>query len=109
MNNQVVEKLKVARALIVRGWCRHSLAQTRFGNRVEPGSDHATRWCAYGALIRAGVPEESEGVMVNLLLDELPPNLKYLEYGIGDYNDDPETTQDAIIALYDRAIAKASC
>jgi hypothetical protein len=102
---EVVEKLQEARALIERGWCKFASAKTAHGNHVDPTSEYAVSWCAYGAITRVE-PDSNEAFVALLMRLELPAEWDD-ENAIGDYNDDVRTTKEDILALFDRAIAKA--
>lgn len=52
-SNIVNETLKHARALIENGWCKNNYAEDANGKKVEPFSESAVRFCAYGAIERA--------------------------------------------------------
>ena len=97
----VVEILESGRARIEKGWCRNVY--------VWPGDP--PRFCAYGALlgsieaVRADRytrqhPEASEVLLA--ALREIAGDCL-----IFDWNDDLMRTQADVLALYDRAIAKA--
>jgi hypothetical protein len=87
-----------ARGFIERGWCRHADAKDRFGWSIEPTSDRAVEWCAYGALRAAGW---SNG-------DRDHPALHRLQAAINSrriaaFNNRQETVEP-ILAAFDRAI-----
>jgi hypothetical protein len=102
---EVVEKLQEARALIERGWCKFYGAKTAKGSYVDPESRYAVAWCAYGALIRVDPGERLD--LLSRLYNAFPPEMLGEDDLLGDYNDDPKTTKEDILSLYDRAIAKA--
>lgn len=52
------EMLIRARSYMERGWCRNALARDANGNGVSPVSEQAVAWCASGALIAAGMPDD---------------------------------------------------
>ena len=44
-----------ARSFVARGWCRYRQAEDSNGDRCYPFDDRAVAWCAYGALLAAGL------------------------------------------------------
>lgn len=92
----MIEELKKARALLVKGWTKGSFAKNAQGEKCVPYSDKAVCWCAGGAL-KVVTDNWSD------LWDVVEAELKggYLP----DFNDAQETVEP-VLALFDKAIAK---
>ena len=91
-----LEILKAARAKIEspERWTRGCLARDEFGDEVPPNLSVARKWCLVGACDDIRALEILEDVLEEE--GEEPP---------AAFNDDPRTTHDDILALFDRAIA----
>lgn len=102
MTNDTVEKLRAAKALIdtPEKWTKGTLARDSIGISVLVRSDDAVCFCVLGALGRAAT---ETGPHVWAIRDSLPA--PYL--AVSKFNDDPTTTHADVMALFDRAIARA--
>jgi hypothetical protein len=94
-----------ARGFLERGWCRWAQAKDAGGNYTEPTSERAVAWCAYGALLAAGLHERGYG---NDGYGN-DPAVKRLQaatgnWSIGGFNNRQETVEP-VLAAFDRAIA----
>jgi hypothetical protein len=96
-----LEQLQTARQLIANGWTKNQSARTADCRPTSPWNKNAVSFCALGALVNVGAGSD-------LLTKVLDPD----GYGrikvITDFNDHPNTTQDDVLALYDRAIESVS-
>ena len=111
---RAVEVLRAARRLLAdpARWCRGALATDAEGQTVEPCSLVARRWCAAGAVERAGflmlitdrLPEAVLDQAMVLLLDTVN-QLGFEEGGVGDFNDSHGHRE--VLALLDKAILAA--
>jgi hypothetical protein len=116
----VLEQLTAARELIVKGWTQNVPARRADGRPTPSWESDAVRWCASGALGAALKNDSAAAIMLAAALPESP----YEEscYGplvgikmqtvqtyknIASFNDHPATTQEDVLALYDRAIQEA--
>lgn len=104
----IVQILKAARAHIARpgGWCRWAAARDKAGRNV-PVYD-GVRFCAVGAMLRAefetrATPDEAQDAFECLRMC-LPPAVGS---SVTHYNDRKNRRRVEIVALYDRAIARA--
>lgn len=103
---KVSEALEKARALIAQGWTKGSFARDASGIARNARSHSAVSFCAIGALIHAVTPSDYfQSLECEDLLDQALPD--GYEEGIICYNDAEGRTQEDILALYDRAIARA--
>jgi hypothetical protein len=107
-----LEILQSARARIAKGWTQGVSARLANGRYSSPHNPHTVSFCAAGALIatdtwEGGEPLEACG---QLLIKNLPAPTAYVSTDIvrviTTFNDHPNTTQDDILALYDRTIEK---
>jgi hypothetical protein len=110
-----VEILKSARALIgdPSSWAQEDFARNRNGDPVESSDDTAVCFCAYGALNR--VTKTHDGMTITLTGNR-PRDIAIAtlvreargEYpgDLADFND--SASHSEVLALFDRAIARAS-
>lgn len=91
-----------ARGFIERGWCREASARDLNGYKVPARSSGAVSWCAFGALIAAGLPTHDTAHPAYLKLVYAVKALGGSD--IADFNDRQETVEP-ILAAFDRAIA----
>ncbi len=108
---EVKKFLTEARVLIQdeKSWCKKSPARNKRGIGVFVDSPEACQFCAIGAL--AKVAEANHGRFENNLvytmaLDHLSKQLEWRP--ITDFNDDPKTTHQDILSLFDKAIQAIS-
>jgi hypothetical protein len=95
----VADKLREARKLIERGWCRNIQAMDKLGRDVDPHDPEAVCWCVYGAL----------GAVDAINDDNV---LRPLKRAVGspqlaNWNDASERTQAEVLAAFDKAIELA--
>lgn len=103
--DQDTQILIYAREFLTKGWCRKDQAKNKDGESVDPSSRHAVSWCAYGALVAAGMRngaregERGYGALMRLLAS------------IGDgyggpapFNNRQETV-DPVLEAFDKAIS----
>jgi hypothetical protein len=95
----VADKLRVARALVAKGWTQEVFARDRRGKEVRTAERSAACWCAYGAVIRADA--EYDGYVYLSRAIGLTGQL------ISQWNDEPTRTQQEVLAAFDRAIELA--
>jgi hypothetical protein len=93
-----------------RHWTQGRLAARKNGEDAHPHADHAWRWCASGALIRAGFDlthnldkayKLRDAACAVLLPDEQRPAA-----AIENINDDPQGHRN-ILKLFDGYLARA--
>jgi hypothetical protein len=99
-SDAVTRLLIRARGFLERGWCRWAQARSATGRHVRPDSRRAVEWCAYGALVAAGLPNHAY---------EDHPAVCRLIAAIGDdrvahFNNRQESVEP-VLAAFDRAIA----
>ena len=95
------EVLIQARGFIERGWTQRASARAAEGYPVRSKSPSACEWCASGA-IRAVLPNSRNiKEFWEYFFDLVKPHFSLIEF-----NDDPKTTKEDVLALYDEAIAK---
>src|ERR1700684_659982 len=88
-----------ARGLLERGWCRGAQALDANGISIDPMSERAIEWRAYGALVAAGLGNG----------DKTDPAFRRSEDAIGGeyiarFNNRQESVEP-VLAAFDRAIA----
>lgn len=100
------ELLTEARALIAQGWTQHYTARDAAGDPVPTNKQEACSFCAVGALMAVGRPQDFEASLhaAAVLLAALPEPFT----SIVDFNDAKGRTQDEVLALFDLAIAKTT-
>lgn len=89
-----------ARSFIERGWCRWTQARDADGVGIDPISERAVEWCAYGALVAAGLRNgeyKGHSAVCRLIV-------AIGDDSIGSFNNEQETVEP-ILAAFDRAIA----
>lgn len=93
--------LQRARAVLTPdgAWTQGWFAKDKEGKTVTSDSKYATCFCAIGALERVCESDELY-TAAHALRPFLPPEAS----GVPGYNDRPTTTQQDILALFDRAI-----
>lgn len=98
----VKEGLIKARAKVEEGWCQGAAARDKGGLAVAATSSDATRFCILGAINAARL---DNGVSV---IGELYCALKCEagESSLAGFNDAPGRTQEEVLALFDKAIAR---
>ena len=106
------EILTAARGFIKEGWTKDNYACDEDGLRQWPTSPQACRWCAVGSLYATLGIHKDDRNKPNKSFDG---TLNYLNnivryFGdytvISDFNDNPETTKEDILAVFDEAIKR---
>ena len=98
------EVLVSARGFIARGWTQGAFACDEWGKNVELLRSSARSWCAAGAIWRVvgyeaiGAHEDACSILDDLVSSEFDD--------ISEFNDAEETTQAAVLAVFDEAIAR---
>ena len=93
------EVLVKARGLIEKGWTQKVGSRDIDGNVVFAKDSRASSWCASGA-IWAVLPED---VLYSDYTDLLT---RQALCDITQFNDDPNTTKNDILEIYDKAIER---
>lgn len=96
------EVLRKARSLVMKGWIRYNFAADAKGNGVAVDSARACKFCARGAIYRAG--GEVFGVEERLVIRAARIR-KYA--GLGRWNDAKLRSKRDVLRAFDRAIALA--
>ena len=101
-STDVVAMLKRARALVKRGWCQDVLARDKRGIRCNEKDVFATSWCVVGATYRAcsnrfGPSDDAWSALTAAART----------HDLAGWNDRTGRKQADVVALFDRAIAKA--
>ena len=106
------QSLIAARALIAtpEQWTKNTSARDGRGMRCSVWASDAVCFCIFGTIDRVSRPDPlssaRDGTELTHALEEwLPPNLA--DYSLDEFNDDPDTTHQMVLDLYDRAIAAA--
>ena len=82
-----------------RRWCKRAFAFNWLGIPVSAGSRYARRFCAVGAIIRAGRE-------LRLPVDDASRALEWQTVRpVADWNDDKVRTHAEVVAAFDAAIA----
>lgn len=88
-----------------KNWCKLAPARNKSGACTYLDSPEACKFCAIGAL--AKVAEANNGrfhnnLVYSMTLDHLSKQLDWKS--ITEFNDDPKTTHQDILSLFDKAI-----
>lgn len=112
MAMKTVTVLKRAKKLIeTKGWTQRVAARDKDGNEADPQSRKASCFCAMGAVERAALGTKDTVYTTAFYHAEEALGLAVpAQYhgSIPDYNDAPRRTKAQVLALFDRAIAKAT-
>jgi hypothetical protein len=109
---QLIERARCYVA-VRSSWTRYTLALTRNNRDCEPTDAKAARFCAYGALVRAGYeltrdPEQARqlaGKAAMWITGQESPEEAYEEiYAINDGS--PAASRQAILNLFDQSLAR---
>ncbi len=92
-----------ARRFIERGWCRAAQGRAADGNIVQPRDERATQWCAYGALLAAGMNDSDDAPALGRLMRAINDGWR----GPAPFNN-AQTSREPVLAAFDRAIADCS-
>ena len=98
----LVEQLQEVRALLEAGWCQGALARAGNNREVPPESSTAVRFCLVGAIQRVWQPATPLWPLTVAINKALPGST-----ATSFWNDTPGRTKAQVLALVDRAIAKA--
>lgn len=103
---KTITVLKKARALIKKGWHQGWFATDAAGEEVSYTSTAAKCFCVAGAVYRAAGDSLDPGACgaMDALTSVAPTRYKH---SISQYNDAPRRTQEQVLGLFDRAIARA--
>ena len=112
----VTQLIERARAYVAlrSNWTRYTLARTGNNRDCEPTDETAARFCAYGALVRAGYDLTGDTDQARRLAGQAAmsitrrhtPEEAYEE--IYTLNDGPPvSSRKAILALFDESLARA--
>lgn len=112
--DDVTQKLRLARNLLAGGWCRFNRALNAQGHSVDENDATATQFCVMGVLERVGL----DGYRFNNAAMGGTPNEALTRLGFGggggrneqgyravSWNNDGKTTQADVLARFDAAIA----
>lgn len=88
----VIDDLRAARNIIEQGWCK--------GRNTDGNGSY----CILGAV---GVATKNESFATSRYYDAVCElRLQMPEVGLPDFNDDPSTTKEDVLGLFDKAIAE---
>ena len=106
MTDKILTELKAARALLEnpKSWGKMSYAVDGQGNDVDATDPGAVCFCMLGALQRAAGNTDWTHSPATLFLGHYVPDTGF----ISTFNDDPDTTHEDVLAVFDKAIAAAS-
>lgn len=99
MTEEERRTLQEARHLIAQGWCQGAYAKNDQGVSCDPCVKEATSFCIRGAIFRAVKPEAPE--MYHHLCEVVERKLKE---GLATFNDDPYTTQQRVLVVFDKVL-----
>lgn len=94
--------LRAARALIEKGWTQRTYARDANGNVVEETDGGAVAFCAAGACWAVSSREARDALRRQVGLETNTPDWP----SISAFNDAPDRTQQDVLALFDRTIAR---
>jgi len=98
--------LKKARELISDPdrWTKGEMARTMFGASVSANDSKATCWCVMGAIHHETKDDPFlAGSVYQMVRAQLQGR------SVSEFNDDPNTTHEAVMTLLDKAIASTPC
>lgn len=113
-----LEIIKEARSIIEneKNWTKNLMARTKDGNLVQSYSEEAVCWCMAGALHRAfnkfqlygeykgtTIVEEFNNIIKN---QNTNSNGTPIHLNVSAFNDDPDTTHEDVLRVFDRVIEK---
>ncbi len=113
INTQVIERARAYVALR-SGWTRYTLALTRNNRDCDPTDPRAARFCAFGALVRAGFDITGDVDQARQLASQAamwmtgrdtPEEAYEAIYTIND--GPPVSSRKAILELFDASLARA--
>lgn len=114
--SEVLQIVKRAREIISApgAWTQNAFARRVDGSRVDPTSEGACKFCAVGALAKAHLEIKMKTISQDLMEASnfvgmcIPGATQTWRLSLASYNDDPDRTQEEVIAVFDRAIERAS-
>jgi hypothetical protein len=105
----ILDVLKEARQLLQKGWCQNDHATDQKGHCVDIGDENAACWCLSGAVRHSlfgqyhlKIREEVFTVLAQVI--EMP--YASPESAILNWNDKKGRTQEEVLMIVDKAIAK---
>jgi beta-glucanase (GH16 family) len=106
MDSRGRQLLQDARRRVAESWCRGADARDAHGFEVDPWDDDAVSWSLLGAMV--AVLEEEAQLWGEIPLDDLAAAMYALSgliatESLAEWNDDPQQTQKAVLAVLDRA------
>jgi beta-glucanase (GH16 family) len=106
MDSRGRQLLQDTRRHIAESWCRGADARNAHGFEVDPWDEDAVSWSLLGAMV--AVLEEEARVWGEIPLDDLAAAMYALSgliatESLAEWNDDPQQTQEAVLAILDRA------
>lgn len=107
----VVDVLMQARAKIEKreNWIKGRFAADKAGFEVFSDEPGACRFCAIGSLLATPCSQEEYEEARNFLFVAMEErDRRAYGYSLAGYNDDPKTTHEDILNLFDRAIAASA-
>ena len=100
-----IEPWDVAIAKIEQGWCQGYSAVDKEGTHVSPSDPRACAFCAIGALAAALPDSYQENEQMSWRLRRIMRNKMGKDLLITEWNDDPATTKEDVLAMF--RLAKA--
>lgn len=99
------ELLRKARALLEmqNHWTKRAFALNAEGYVTDPTGNDAVCWCSVGAIRRVAGGAHRTAVIESTNALTACLSGRY----ISEFNDDPNTTHADVLAMFDRAIARA--
>lgn len=110
-NTEII--LRLAREVISQGWTQHVYARSN-GDPCDVDSPDAKSFCLVGAIGRAvGMPANwNQGTPIYeqwiAISETLRSHMPSQYFSITNFNDDPKTLKEDVLALIDRAIAAST-
>lgn len=104
----IAQHLKDARALVARpgGWTQGAFAKTAKGIKCDVDEEDAECFCAYGAIRKSASHDMSLRLrMKSLVLTG--QDCECVDMSMAIWNDQPNRTQQEVVAAFDAAIALA--
>ena len=100
--------LERAAELVEQGWTQRTTARTASGNQCDSASPFACKWCAVGAIERAGCESRYSRTdkAVALVRDAVEPSAFPFQF-LSEWNDERGRTQAEVVAAFRRAIELA--
>lgn len=107
-NDRVLTALIKAKALIVRGWTKNSMARDAAGLPVASDNPDACQWCMYGAVLSVTRnAAEVRNLTIHAVCAALP-EVYAVGGGVTQYNDAGDRTHAQVLRVFDMAIKKTT-